>query len=669
MQMPLGRFFGPQARAAQGAWVRNKVDLTVLAVTGGLNLQDVREMLRGEEPSRRPNPRYKVHTNSFWMHVRPMYYPAQSLKFKATFGLGFMTAFAFFIETVTGIFLMIFYTPAPGIAYQDMVNIISNVPFGNLMRELHRLGAEVMVVAVWLHAARVYFTGAYKQGREFTWVTGVLLLLMTLFLSFFGYLLPWDQLAFWAVTIGTSMAEKAPIAGDEVNLLMRGARDIGAAGLLRAYLIHVFLFPVLAFIFISVHYYRVSRLHGISFWPAEDTEEAERNAPRVGYIPGIATKEIVWGILATLALVVFSHWFWESPLQAPANPNVTPLHTTAPWYFLWIQGLLKLGDPGIMGVVIPTILILVFLTVPYWDRNPSRNFRDRPLAMFGMVATAVVFVALTWMGTPAFRVPTAPAIEVAQELMPDEVEPGGDPDSFETVAWSELQTGVWDTHGEGPPGGLGRLFGQFRHELEGLERRGELPDALGALAIQSFGPGLKKVHFRIYWIAPELEPPVPPERDALFPTEVVRDGQTSVRPPVYQSASDTAVNGVQNVGLKRKLSDLKPTAAERVFLEAKIEMELAAMAIAEAGVALEEGRPPEAAQRLEEAEGHLTQAGSLAPPAGRRYLSELGSPAGLASLEAVREYLGRLDAVNKAFSLYEKFNFYHQDDHAIKAGP
>lgn len=665
MQLPLKRLFGPQARQAQLAFLRNKIDQSILAVTAGLNLQDVRELLRGEEPSRRPNPRYKVHTNSFWMHVRPMYYPAQSVKFKATFGLGFLTAFAFFIETVTGIFLMVFYTPAPGVAYQDMVNIISNVPFGNIMRELHRLGAEVMVVAIWLHAARVFFTGAYKQGREFTWVTGVILMLITLFLSFFGYLLPWDQLAFWAVTIGTSMAEKAPIAGDEVNLLMRGARDIGAAGLLRAYLIHVFLFPVLAFIFISVHYYRVSRLHGISFWPGEDTEQAERSAPRVGYIPNIATKEIVWGLLATLALVVFSHWFWDSPLQAPANPNLTPLHTTAPWYFLWIQGLLKLGDPGIMGVVLPTIFLIMFLVVPYVDRNPSRNFRDRPIAMTGMALTAIVFLILTYMGTPAFAVPTAPSIEVAQEFMPDEVEPGGAPDDFETIPWSQLAVGTWDTHSAAPPGRLGRLFEHFQHELESKR---ELQDVLGVLSVQNFGPRLKKVHFRIYWIAEELERPLPPAAQELLPSQIVHEGQTVDRPALYQSTKDTIINGVQEIGLQRRLKDLRPTEAEGRFLEAKLAMNEASLAIASAGVAMQTGASADVPGLLSQARDLLQRAKELAPPTGGAHLEKLEDPTTLSSLEELLDYLGRLDAVDKAFSTYDKFNFYHQDDHAIKAG-
>ncbi len=145
-----------------------------------------------------------------------------------------------------------------------------------------------MVAFVALHMLRTYLTGSYKKERSFTWLTGVVLLLVTLFLSFSGYLLPWDQLAYWAVTIGTSMAESAPIFGNEVNLLLRGAPDIGAGGLLRFYLLHVVFVPLLGILVLSIHYYKVSREHGISL-PARIEEgdiskEAKKDATqRIDY--------------------------------------------------------------------------------------------------------------------------------------------------------------------------------------------------------------------------------------------------------------------------------------------------------------------------------------------------------------------------------------------------
>ncbi|OGO36370.1 MAG: hypothetical protein A2Z03_04055, partial [Chloroflexi bacterium RBG_16_56_8] len=211
-------------------------DDTMRAVSAGMGIADVRAMFRGDPPIEKPNPRYKVFTNAFFAHIRPRYYEKSSTKFTHTFGLGYLSAFTFLIETITGLILMVWYIPEQDRAYQSMVQIISDVPFGQLMRDIHRVGAELMVIFVALHMFRVYLTGSFKHPRQFTWVTGVVLLIITLGLSYSGYLLPWDQLAYWAVTIGTSMAKSAPpkeIMGYISNLLLRGGDTIAQSGLLR----------------------------------------------------------------------------------------------------------------------------------------------------------------------------------------------------------------------------------------------------------------------------------------------------------------------------------------------------------------------------------------------------------------------------------------------------
>jgi len=220
------------------ATVAQRTDDAFTRFTAGLTWDDVRGILRGDPPAK-PNPRVKPHTEGFWFHIRPTFYHEAVTTLYPTFRLGYLSALFFLIETITGMFLMIFYTPSPERAFTNMIDILTNVPFGSFMRDLHRLGAEAMVVVVTLHMWRTYITGSYKKPRQFTWFTGVVLLIITMFLSFSGYLLPWDQLAFWAVTIGTSMADAAPLVGREVNLLLRGAPDIGAGGLLRFYLFHV----------------------------------------------------------------------------------------------------------------------------------------------------------------------------------------------------------------------------------------------------------------------------------------------------------------------------------------------------------------------------------------------------------------------------------------------
>ena len=161
---------------------------------------------------------------------------------------------------------MVFYTPSPLVAYSNMWNILGNVPLGQLFRNMHRLGAEVMVLVVAMHMLRTFITGSYKKPRQFTWATGILLLVFTIFLSFSGYLLPWDQLAYWALTVFISGGAAAPapaFVNDTVLLVLQGGPALGANGLLRWYLLHVLLLPLLAGIFFFVHYYKVV-LNGIS---------------------------------------------------------------------------------------------------------------------------------------------------------------------------------------------------------------------------------------------------------------------------------------------------------------------------------------------------------------------------------------------------------------------
>jgi len=394
------------------------VDDVVERVTAGLNVQDIRETLRGENPSRRPNPRLQPHADGFWLHMRPSYFHRDMTGLYPTFRLGWLSTYFVFFETITGIFLMIWYTPSPTYAYSNMLNILSNVPLGQLMRDLHRLGAEAMVLIVTLHMVRTFFTGSYKKPRQFTWFTGVILLLATLFLSFSGYLLPWDQLALWAVTIGASMVEAAPpeVVGTNLDLLLRGGPEIGANGLLRFYLLHVLAVPAILFIFTGVHYYKVI-IHGHSLPPQKENigEDTAKRVPldkRVYFIPDVLTSEIMWISVTTFILVMLSVWFFHAPLENHADPQVTPLGTTAPWYFLWIQGALKLGDKVLWGIVFPTVVFVFMMILPYLDTNPSRRYRDRRFMLslgFLLISGTTV---LSYMGLADYGVDTSADAEI-----------------------------------------------------------------------------------------------------------------------------------------------------------------------------------------------------------------------------------------------------------------
>jgi quinol-cytochrome oxidoreductase complex cytochrome b subunit len=221
-----------------------------------------------------PRSRLAVIVSNVFLHLHPLQISAASLRFRRTFCMGGLAFLSFVIVTVTGILLMFYYRPTAEYAYADIEDIMHTVPYGRLLRNLHRWSAHAMVLLVIAHMARVFLAGAYRPPREFNWVVGVMLLVLTLFLSFTGYLLPWDQLAYWAVTVGTNMAGAAPIVGhlgpftvvgegNDVRALLLGDRVVGDAAILRFYVLHCVVVPVILVILLAVHFYRVRRDGGV----------------------------------------------------------------------------------------------------------------------------------------------------------------------------------------------------------------------------------------------------------------------------------------------------------------------------------------------------------------------------------------------------------------------
>ena len=204
-----------------------------------------------------------VATNVF-LHLHPTRIHRTHVKITHTYCLGGLSFFMFLGLTVTGVLLMFYYVPSVERAYADIQALETNVRFGLLLRNLHRWMAHAMIVLVLLHMMRVFYTGAYKPPREFNWVVGVILFVLTLLLSFTGYLLPWDQLAFWAITVGTTMVGSAPVLGDESRFLLLGGFDVGPAALIRFYTLHVIALPLIISIFMAVHFWRVRRDGGLA---------------------------------------------------------------------------------------------------------------------------------------------------------------------------------------------------------------------------------------------------------------------------------------------------------------------------------------------------------------------------------------------------------------------
>ncbi len=196
---------------------------------------------------------------NFFLHIHPVRVKKSAIRVSYTLCLGGLSFFLFIALTISGLFLMFYYIPSVGQAYQSIKDIQYVATFGLVMRNIHRWAAHAMVITVWLHMARVFYQGAYKPPRQFNWVIGTALLLITLLLSFTGYLLPWDQLAVWAITVGTNLGKYGPIVGPVSRYIMLGGRNVGQAALTRFYVLHVIALPLLGFVLMVIHFWRVRK--------------------------------------------------------------------------------------------------------------------------------------------------------------------------------------------------------------------------------------------------------------------------------------------------------------------------------------------------------------------------------------------------------------------------
>ncbi len=236
-----------------------------------------RSMFRHDYPDTPRNRVLQIMAN-VWLHLHPPKIRRHAIKIRFTWCMGGVTFLMFLVTVVTGVILMFYYRPVAEYAYADMKYLQYDVPFGMIMRNMHRWAAHGMVITVWLHMFRVFMTGSYKPPREFNWVVGVVLLTITLLLSFTGYLLPWDQLSIWAVTVGTNMARATPFVGSEgpfgemvgvtsrydARAFLLGGTLVGPPALLRFYVLHCIFLPILISLLMIVHFWRIRKDGGIS---------------------------------------------------------------------------------------------------------------------------------------------------------------------------------------------------------------------------------------------------------------------------------------------------------------------------------------------------------------------------------------------------------------------
>jgi quinol-cytochrome oxidoreductase complex cytochrome b subunit len=232
------------------------------------------------EWSNNPLDRSLAMTSNLFLHLHPVKVSKHSLRWYYSFGLGIITVILFLVLIFTGTLLMFYYVPSVERAYPTMKDLQIAVPLGQFTRNMHRWSAHLMVLAAVLHMVRVFYTGAYKPPREFNWVVGVVLLLITLGASFTGYLLPWDQLSYWAITVGTNIARYAPVFGSDIRFILLGGPEVGQPALIRFYTLHVMALPLILILGISIHIWRVRKDGGLA--ANDGAGQADSRSPEQG---------------------------------------------------------------------------------------------------------------------------------------------------------------------------------------------------------------------------------------------------------------------------------------------------------------------------------------------------------------------------------------------------
>ncbi len=301
--------------------------------------------------------------NTLVLHFRPTQLPVKTLRFTHTFGLGGMSLVLILLLFATGILMMFVYEPSPDAAYESITRLQDDVLFGRLVRNVHHWSANFLVGVALLHLLRVFLTGGYHPPRQFNWVIGLALLLSVLVANFTGYLLPWDQLSYWAITISTAMLIYVPWIGEWLQQLARGGSEISSATLIGFYTIHTTVVPAVLIVFAALHFWRVRKAKGVVI-PRREGEPVEEKPAKVLFLPHLLIREVAVACVL-VAIIVLTSVFFNAPLDAEANSGMSPNPAKAPWYFLGFQELLLHFHPVIAVVLIPLAAALFFAMLPY----------------------------------------------------------------------------------------------------------------------------------------------------------------------------------------------------------------------------------------------------------------------------------------------------------------
>lgn len=331
-----------------------------------------------------------IRRRNFFALLHPVRVRADSLRPMATFGLGVAGIALLGICAASGALLLFHYVPSTDPetgAYASMQDLRHAVPYGDLVRAVHRWSAHLLVVAMFFHMCRVFYRGAFKGPRRLNWVIGVLLLLVILVTSYTGYLLPWDQLSYWAVEVGTRLLAAVPAIGGHLRRMLLGGDEIGQTALVRFYALHVAILPATIIFLLGVHLWRIRQDGGL----AHRSENPGSTASPEPMLP--AWPHLVWRELAVLVgcvlVVLVLALLWRAPLGEPADPAHAPESVKAAWYFVWLQEIVSydfgplarihwppwdsdgpvLGNEFWGGVVLPLAGVALLVLIPYLSRR------------------------------------------------------------------------------------------------------------------------------------------------------------------------------------------------------------------------------------------------------------------------------------------------------------
>ncbi|HWS23911.1 MAG TPA: cytochrome b N-terminal domain-containing protein [Anaerolineales bacterium] len=340
--------------------------------------------------------RMKLVVNNLVLHLHPSKVNARSLQWTYTWGLGGLSAILMALLGATGVILLNNYTPAAPQAYLDILEIRSNVWFGELIRNLHHWSANLLIIVAVLHLIRVFATGSYRPPRETNWIIGVSMLVLILGSNFTGYLLPWDQLAFWAITVGTSIISYIPFIGESLTRLVLAGPEVGAGTLLNFYSLHIAIIPLFIFGLMMYHFWRIRKDGGLTI--PRTVEEVDQNIPadseKVTTIPHLVQKEMIFALGWVAAIIIFAALV-PAPLEGIADPNVSPNPAKAPWYFMGLQEMLLHFHPVVAALIIPGVVFTGVLLLPFYDvdsRNIGVYFRSTRGRGLSFLAAGLAFI-------------------------------------------------------------------------------------------------------------------------------------------------------------------------------------------------------------------------------------------------------------------------------------